>query len=114
MMKPDEVDSGVSKLSKAVALILIGWFASSAYHQTLVKDQKAQVLERVQKVDLPKLKAQAAQVPLLKAKVGCEHWRAKVTEDVAKQAIVSANSDKVPTPDSSAIPADRCDSATGK
>lgn len=113
-LKPDEVDKNITKLSKAAGLLLIGWFASSAYHQTLDKDQKAQTLQHVQSTVLPALKAQAAQVPKLKAEAGCEHWRAQVTEKVAKQAIAGANSDAAPIPDSKAIPADHCDPAARK
>lgn len=63
---------------------------------------------------VPKLKAQAAQVPVLKAKAGCEHWRAQITEQVAKQAIKGANSETAPIPDASAIPADHCEQSAGK
>lgn len=107
-MTPEKIDNQISVWSKRFGLILLGWFASSAYHGVYTLDQKAATLQHVQQVDLPKLKAQAAQVPALKAKVGCEHWRAGVIENVAKQGIASANSDAVPVPSAKAIPPDNC------
>lgn len=98
-MIAEKVDSAITIWSKRLGLILLGWFASSAYHGTLQLSQKAHTLDVVEQ----------RQIPALKAKVGCEHWRANVATTVAKQAIAGANSDIAPIPDPKTIPADRCD-----
>ena len=89
-MMSEKLDTGVTRWSKIIGLILVGWFASSAYHGTL-EGAKA-------------VKA----VPVLQAEAGCEHLLARKATAVAKQAIVSANSDSVPTPAPNAVPTDKC------
>lgn len=86
--KVDLVDHGITKWSKVVGLVLLGWFASSAYHGTLVGE-----------------KAKRA-VPVLQAEAGCEHWRADVAKDVAKKAITAANEFTGDAPSVKAIPRD--------
>ena len=97
-MIAEKIDSGLNTWSKRIALVLLGWFASSAYHGIYTLDRKAAVLEHVQQVDIPKLKAAA----------NCEGKRADKTAAVAGQAITSADVDAVPTPHYKDIPQDNC------
>lgn len=87
----EKVDNGVTLWSKRLALVLLGWFASSAYHGTLTAEKAVKA------------------VPVLQAEAGCEHWRANKTIAVAKQAILSANSVDAAPPSAAAIPKDNCD-----
>lgn len=102
--KAEMVDNQISVWSKRIGLVLLGWFASSAYHGTLSLNQKAETLQHVQAVDIPKLKTA----------VHCESARADTTAKVAKTAIVSANSGTVPVPPPSAVPVDNCPHPAGK
>lgn len=89
-MIAERIDNGITLWSKRLALVLLGWFASSAYHGTLTLTQKA------------------AELPVVKAEAGCEHWRANKSAIIAKQAIVGANSVDAQIPSPNAIPQDRC------
>ena len=84
------MDEWITKACKAGALILLGWFGSSAYHHTLTAHQAEKVL------------------PVVAAEAGCEHWRAETNAKVAKQAIVGAVSDNAPIPDPKAVVKDKC------
>ena len=68
--KVELVDHGITKWSKIGALVLLGWFASSAYHGTLVGEKAKQA------------------IPVLKAEAGCEHWRADVNKKLALQPTI--------------------------
>jgi hypothetical protein len=97
-MIAERMDAHITVWSKRGGLILLGWFASSAYHGTMDLNQKARTLQHVQQVDIPKLK---------KA-VHCEDARANKSAAVAGQAILGANIDSVPVPKFRDIPADNC------
>lgn len=103
-MIADKIDRGITLGSKIVALVLVGWFGSSAYHGTLTLTQKAATLQQVQTVTIPKLAAA----------VHCEDHRADKATVVAKQAIKDALSDSAPIPSPSALPADNCPHPVGK
>lgn len=92
------------------AVFIAGYIACAAVNHVQELWSQHGQLQVIETKVVPKLKAQAAQVPALAAKAGCEHWRADVNASVAKQAIRGANSDSVPVPDASALPADHCDS----
>lgn len=51
-------DKGVTLWSKRAALVLVGWFASSGYHDTLTTHKAVQA------------------IPALEAQANCEEWRA--------------------------------------
>lgn len=87
-MIAEQVDGRITVWSKRIGLILLGWFASSAYHGTLTA-KKAEIA-----------------LPAIQAEAGCERWRAGKAISVAKQAIKGANSDTAPIPDIKAIPKD--------
>lgn len=61
----EKVDVGATVWSKRLGLILLGWFASSAYHGTL----EAAKVEKA--------------LPAIQAEAGCEHWRASVAAKLA-------------------------------
>lgn len=65
MMLAEKVDSGITVWSKRLALVLLGWFASSAYHGTLTAAKVEKAL------------------PAVQAEAGCEHWRADTTAKLA-------------------------------
>lgn len=97
-MSSDVIDEHFTVWSKRIGLILLGWFGSSLYHGTMDLDRKAAVLEKVQRVDIPKLKAA----------VHCEDTRADKATAVAHKAIRGALVDAAPIPSTSEIPADNC------
>lgn len=82
-MMAEKLDVGYTRFSQVVALILIGWFASSWWYQT-------GAFEKV------------------RAEARCEHWRADKDEGIAKMAIKGANSDSAPIPDAKSLPRDSC------
>lgn len=77
----ERIDSEITRWSKVGALLLLGWFASSAYHGTLSASKA--------------IKA----VPVLQAQAGCEHWVARKATELAKQPVVV---------DPKEIPTDNC------
>lgn len=89
-MIAEKVDSAITIWSGRLALILLGWFACALSYGTLTLTKKA------------------AELPVVKAEAGCEHWRANKTAVIAKKAIAGANSADAPIPSPSAIPQDRC------
>lgn len=89
-MMSEKIDTGVTLWSKRIALVLFGWFASSAYHGTLTASKAVK------------------DVPVLQAQVGCEHYLARTATDVANQAITAANSEGALSPTTKAIPKDNC------
>jgi hypothetical protein len=98
LVSPDHVESFFTVWSKRAGLVLLGWFLSSAYHNNFELDRKAAVLEHVQKVDIPKLKAERH----------CEEVRGDRAAAVAGQAILSNTFDAVRTPSTKEIPPDNC------
>ncbi len=97
-MKIDQVDDKVGKVTSYALAFIAGWLACSAYYGTLHLTQKAQTLEQVQTVTIPKLKASAH----------CESARADKATVVAKKAIVGANSETAQIPSPKEIPGDTC------
>lgn len=75
-MMSAKIDRGVTVGSKWIALILLGWFASSAYHTTLVHHQKAEALTTLQTQVIPKLASVA----------GCQTKRAQIATSEAVKA----------------------------
>lgn len=69
-MSAERVNHGATRWSKVGGLILLGWFASSAYHSTLTASKA--------------IKA----VPALQAEAGCEHYRAETTKKLALQPTI--------------------------
>ena len=97
-MIAERIDIEITKWSKILALILFGWFSSSAYHGVFGLTQKAKTLQTVQMVIIPKLKAANH----------CESARGDKAAMVAKKAIIGAVSDTAPIPDPKEIPVDNC------
>lgn len=64
-MIAEKIDTGLTRWSKIGALVLLGWFSSSAYHGTLTASRAVKAL------------------PAIQAEAGCEHWRATVTSKLA-------------------------------
>lgn len=93
-----KIDAAITTGSKWAAVFLAGWFASATYHGTLSLTQKAQTLQVVQAVTIPKLAAAAH----------CEGKRADKATVVAKEAIKGAVSDTAPIPSPTEIPKDNC------
>lgn len=86
-------------IARYAVVFFFGWVACSYYHriyQISYLQKEASVLTKVEKSDIPALKAEA----------GCEHWRATLASQIAKRAIVGANSMSAPIPDMSEIPKD--------
>lgn len=79
----EKIDHGVTRWSKVGALILVGWFASSAYHGTLDLTQKARKLQTVETVTLPKLASVA----------GCQTKRANIAKAEAVKSENGADAD---------------------
>lgn len=77
-MTAEKIDAAITTACKVGAILLAGWFASSAFHH----------------------------VKATRAEASCEHWRATIAANVAKQAIKGANSDSAPIPDIREIPKD--------
>lgn len=86
-----KLDDTVGLWSGRFALLLAGWFLSSAWYGTLH-------LKHVETVDLPKAQAAAK----------CEHHNAQVAVTVAKKAIKSALVESAPVPSQAEIPKDNC------
>lgn len=97
-MSPAAIDNGISIWSKRIALVLIGWFGSSAYHGTLLLHQEEKTLQHVRAVDIPKLKAAA----------NCEALRGDRAAVLAGEAIVAATVDGTRVPSPKEIPRDNC------
>lgn len=91
-----KMDAGITVWSARLALVLLGWFACAIFYGTLTLTKKA------------------AELPVVKAEAGCEHWRANKNAIIAKQAIRSALVDSAPIPSPNAIPQDRCPHTQGK
>lgn len=84
--------------STYLAVFVLGYIAClGANHVQKLWSEHGQLIVEKTKVE-----------PQLKAKLGCEKWRAGVAEGVAKQAIRGANSDSAPIPDAKEIPKDKC------
>jgi hypothetical protein len=97
-MKASElVDTWVTRWSKRVGLVLVGWMLANVYHGT-------QNLEK-QAAKLPVVQQQAA---VVQKEAACEHNRANKTASIAGQAILSANVDNVPMPQFKDLPTDNC------
>lgn len=103
-MISDKVESSVTVWSKRLALVLLGWFGSSGYHGIFNLHQEEKVLQHVQAVDLPKLKAA----------VKCEDRRADKASSVAGSAILAANIEGREAPKFNDIPSDNCQHPAGK
>lgn len=84
----ERIDHAITVWSKRVGLVLLGWFASSAYHGTLEAGRAVRA------------------VPVLQAQVNCEDRRADKAAQVAKQAIAGAYNADLPLPSPKAIPRD--------
>lgn len=97
-MIAEHMDARITLWSKRGALVLLGWFASSAYHGTMELNQKARTLQHREQVDIPKLKAAR----------DCEDRRANKSAAVAGQAILGASIDSAPVPQFQDIPNDNC------
>lgn len=80
-MMVERINSGITTWSKRAALVLLGWFASSAFHGTLTAEQAVKA------------------VPVLQAEAGCEHYLARKNADLAKQPTIV---------DPKEIPKDNC------
>jgi hypothetical protein len=76
MRMPDKVDAGVTIVVKIAAIFLAGWFASSAYHTTLLHQKKAEALTTLQTQVIPKLASVA----------GCQTRRAQIATSEAVKA----------------------------
>lgn len=103
-MSARTVDDAITVWSKRIGLILLGWFGSSTYHGTLNLHREEHVLQHVQAVDIPKLKAA----------VKCEDRRADKASSVAGSAILAANIEGREAPKFKDIPSDNCQHPAGK
>lgn len=86
----EQVDSGVTRWSKRLGLVLFGWMLANVYHGT------------------QNLEVQAAKVAVTQTEAKCEHRRADKATNVAGQAILSANVDEVAPPKFKDLPVDNC------
>lgn len=101
MTKPtfNGIDRITSYVLPRLFFVLVGWLGAQAtYHvqDLLTNDKQLHVVE-------------TKEIPKLKQRAGCEHWRAQVSETVAKKAILGAVSDSAPIPSAKEIPQDNCD-----
>lgn len=103
-MISDKVESSFTIWSKRIGLILLGWIGASSYHGVFSLHQEEKVLQHVQAVDLPKLKAA----------VKCEDRRADKASSVAGSAILAANIEGREAPKFKDIPSDTCQHPAGK
>ena len=75
-MMSEKLDRVVTVGSKYLAVLLAGWFASSAYHTTLLHQKKAEALTTLQTQVIPKLASVA----------GCQAKRAQIA---TKEAVIA-------------------------
>ena len=64
-MMADKTDKGMTIFAQVFALTLVGWFACSWWYGTGTFEKTRQAL------------------PVVQAEAGCEHWRARRTENLA-------------------------------
>lgn len=84
------------KLSLLGVAFVVGYITCASVNQVQSLWSQHGQLVQVRQTVIPKLKAQ----------IHCEDARADKASSIARQAIVSANSDSIPVPDAAAIPSD--------
>lgn len=94
--KIEALEPYVRRVMRWGVFFALGWAACASFYNVEHLWQKQSQLAVIQTTTIPKLKSFA----------NCEHVRANVSQKLAVQAIVSANSETVPTPSASALPGD--------
>ena len=83
------IDCWTTVWSKRAALVLLGWFLSSAYHGTLSAEKAVKAV--------PILQAQTAVIPKLAAAAGCQEKRGDIAE--GKTGAADTANGLLPCPD---------------